>query len=298
MESLSILQRLKRHSPQEFEVFVLEFLKNIQNSIEGEVTGQTGDGGVDGWIRMDKLRLGDVYFQAKKWDSTVVGRPEIQKFVGALHGKRAVTGVFVTTSSFSKGAHDYVKLLEKNVRLIDGLELEKLIVENHLLHLVKEESALSPPSLTNVVPDNRKKQMDGFSRVWELLQRDKVFGWIFYWFSKLSPKVKGIIVILMFVGLWGMFHPHPPKHVENKPTIVVDNRPKLPITINYRNALLSGGLVAKFENLSSHKLKFVAVFTNPNLAVSKAFNFSLRPIRVLNSDIWKAGILNREMRSA
>lgn len=123
--------------------------------------------------------------------------------------------------------------------------------------------------------------MGGFSPVWELLQKDKVLGWILSWFSKLSPKFKGIIVVLIFVGLWGMFHPHPPKHVENKPAFVVDNRPKLPIIINYRNALLSGGLVAKFENLSGHKLKFVAVFTNPTLAVSKAFSLSLRPHKSL-----------------
>jgi restriction system protein len=68
----------------------------------GRAIGKSGDGGVDGVIKEDKLGLDLLYIQAKRWDNTTVGSPEIQKFVGALYGKKAKKGIFITTSTFSK----------------------------------------------------------------------------------------------------------------------------------------------------------------------------------------------------
>ncbi len=91
----------------------------------GNVTPYGRDGGIDGIINEDSLGLDVVYLQAKRWENTV-GRPEIQKFVGALHGKRAKKGVFLTTSSFSNEAIDYVKTIDPRVVLIDGAKLAQL----------------------------------------------------------------------------------------------------------------------------------------------------------------------------
>jgi len=97
----------------------------------GEVTKKSADEGIDGIIKEDKLGLDKIYIQAKKWGKQV-GRPEIQKFVGALQGKRAKKGVFITTSEFSKDAYDYVNNLDLAVILIDGEKLSQYMVENEL----------------------------------------------------------------------------------------------------------------------------------------------------------------------
>ncbi len=94
----------------------------------GEAVGKPGDEGIDGVISQDRLGLDIVYLQAKKWDGSV-GRPEIQKFVGALHGKRARKGVFITTSSFSAEAAAYVDHIEPKVVLIDGRRLAELMID-------------------------------------------------------------------------------------------------------------------------------------------------------------------------
>src|SRR5580658_2988430 len=96
-----ILSCLRKYSPNDFERFVLKFLLKIEDAEYGEVTGRTGDEGIDGFVRLDKLGLSKVFFQAKRWNETIVSRPEVQKFVGALHGKKAEHGIFVTVSSFS-----------------------------------------------------------------------------------------------------------------------------------------------------------------------------------------------------
>ena len=83
--------------------------------------GQSGDGGVDGVIREDRLGLDQIYVQAKKW-ADPVGRPEIQRFFGALHGQRATKGVFITTSTFTRGARDYANDVTPRVILVDGIE--------------------------------------------------------------------------------------------------------------------------------------------------------------------------------
>ena len=91
---------------------------------------RTKDEGIDGIINEDKLGLDVIYLQAKKWDiETSIGRPEIQKFVGALQGQRAKKGVFITTSSFSKGAIEYAKTIDTKVILIDGNTLTNLMIE-------------------------------------------------------------------------------------------------------------------------------------------------------------------------
>jgi len=95
----------------------------------GERLGQSGDGGIDGVIREDLLGPDVVYLQAKRWDpSRRVGRPDVQGFVGALQGVRASKGVFLTTSSFSPNAIDYVRSITARVVLIDGRELARLMI--------------------------------------------------------------------------------------------------------------------------------------------------------------------------
>jgi restriction system protein len=88
---------------------------------------RSGDEGIDGVISEDRLGLDIVYLQAKKWEGTV-GRPEIQRFVGALHGKRAKKGVFITTAAYSSEALAYVEHIEPRMVLIDGRRLAELMI--------------------------------------------------------------------------------------------------------------------------------------------------------------------------
>lgn len=94
----------------------------------GERIGQSGDGGIDGIIKEDRLGLDTIYIQAKRWQGSV-GRPEIQKFVGALQGQRARKGVFITTSSFTSDAKNYVENIDTKVVLIDGKRLANLMID-------------------------------------------------------------------------------------------------------------------------------------------------------------------------
>src|ERR687890_103002 len=91
----------------------------------GEAVGGSGDEGIDGIINEDRLGLEVIYIQAKRWQATV-GRPEIQKFVGALHGQNARKGIFITTSDFSNGAIQYTEGLSAKVILVDGETLVNL----------------------------------------------------------------------------------------------------------------------------------------------------------------------------
>ncbi len=97
----------------------------------GQATRKTADEGIDGIIKQDRLGLDTIYLQAKKWEG-VVGRPEIQKFVGALHGQRAKKGIFITTSRFSAEARDYARQIDPKVVLIDGEELVQLMIDHDL----------------------------------------------------------------------------------------------------------------------------------------------------------------------
>lgn len=131
--SLEVLEQIKACPPAFFEFLVVDLLLTMgyggSRKEAGEVVGQSGDGGIDGIIKEDRLGLDVIYIQAKRWEGTV-GRPEIQKFVGALQGKQARKGIFLTTSSFSKEAVEYVQIIDSKVILIDGQMLAKLMIEN------------------------------------------------------------------------------------------------------------------------------------------------------------------------
>jgi restriction system protein len=133
---LELLNRVKSCSPDFFERLVVDLLVKMgyggSRRDAGRAIGKGGDGGIDGIIKEDKLGLDIVYIQAKRWDNTVVGRPEIQKFVGALHGQRARKGVFITTSKFSQDAREYVSIIDSKIVLIDGQELAQLMIDNHV----------------------------------------------------------------------------------------------------------------------------------------------------------------------
>jgi len=128
-----LLDRVKNCSPTFLEKLVVELLLKMgyggSRKDAGMAVGQSGDGGIDGIINEDKLGLDNIYIQAKKWEVTV-GRPEIQKFVGALEGRRAKRGIFITTSDFSKDAEEYVSRIDKKVVLIDGEKLAQLMIDN------------------------------------------------------------------------------------------------------------------------------------------------------------------------
>ena len=97
----------------------------------GQAIGRSGDEGIDGIIKEDKLGIDIIYIQAKRWENTV-GRPEIQKFAGALQGQRARKGIFITTSNFSKEAMDYVKYLDTKIILIDGERMAELMIDHNV----------------------------------------------------------------------------------------------------------------------------------------------------------------------
>ena len=128
-----LLARVKACPAEFFERLVVKLLTTIgyggSLADAGKAIGKAGDGGIDGVIKEDKLGLDLLYIQAKKWDNTTVGRPEIQKFVGALHGKRAKKGIFITTSTFSKDATEYAEGVETKVILIGGARLTELMFD-------------------------------------------------------------------------------------------------------------------------------------------------------------------------
>jgi len=133
--SLQILNQIRECSPYFFEKLVLDLLIKMgyggSEMANGEVTPKGSDEGIDGIIKEDKLGLDKIYIQAKKWEGCV-GRPEIQKFVGALQGKRAKKGIFITMSTFSKEALEYAENLDVAVILIDGKKLANYMIENEL----------------------------------------------------------------------------------------------------------------------------------------------------------------------
>jgi restriction system protein len=127
-----LLSRVKAGSPAFFETLVVELLLKMgygsNRADAGRAIGGAGDEGIDGVISEDRLGLDAIYIQAKRWEGTV-GRPEVQKFVGALHGKRARKGVFLTTGTFSADAKTYVLEIEPRVVLIDGRQLAEYMVD-------------------------------------------------------------------------------------------------------------------------------------------------------------------------
>lgn len=130
-----LLQTIKNSSPAFFEKLVVDLLVKMgyggTRKDAGQTVGRSGDGGIDGIINEDRLGLDVIYIQAKRWESSV-GRPEIQKFAGALQGFRAKKGVFITTSTFTNEAKDYVSRIDSKIILIDGETLTELMIENNV----------------------------------------------------------------------------------------------------------------------------------------------------------------------
>lgn len=130
-----VLARVRKVTPTEFEQIVVDLLVAMDfgggDAEMGKRLGRTGDGGIDGVIHEDALGLDAVYIQAKRYkDGNSVGRPDLQKFVGSLVGNRASKGVFVTASTFSGDAKEYVRTIQHRVVLIDGDEFARLLVRH------------------------------------------------------------------------------------------------------------------------------------------------------------------------
>lgn len=127
-----LLQQVKQGVPAFFERLVVELLVRMgyggTREDAGQVLGKSGDGGIDGIINEDRLGLDVIYLQAKRWEGDV-GRPEIQKFVGALAGHKANKGVFLTTSGYSKEARAYAGQVNAKIVLIDGPMLAELMID-------------------------------------------------------------------------------------------------------------------------------------------------------------------------
>ncbi len=132
-----ILNKVITLSPAFFERLVVELLVKMgyggSMKDAGRAIGKSGDEGIDGTIKEDKLGLDIIYIQAKRWQpGNVVGRPELQKFVGALAGQGAKKGIFITTSSFTKDALEYIPRNETKIVLIDGQQLAQYMIDHNL----------------------------------------------------------------------------------------------------------------------------------------------------------------------
>jgi len=132
-----LLEKIRSNTWQFFEDLVIDLMVKMgyggSRNKADESIKRTNDEGIDGIINEDKLGLDVIYLQAKMWkEETSIGRPEIQKFVGALHGQRAKKGVFITTSCFAKTAIEYVKSIDPKVILIDGETLTNLMIEHNV----------------------------------------------------------------------------------------------------------------------------------------------------------------------
>lgn len=127
-----VLQTIKGCSPAFFERLVIDVLVKMgyggTRKEAGKAIGKSGDGGIDGIINEDRLGLDVIYIQAKKWDNPV-GRPEIQKFAGALQGQRAKKGIFITTSGFTTEAKEFASKIDSKITLIDGETLSQLMID-------------------------------------------------------------------------------------------------------------------------------------------------------------------------
>jgi restriction system protein len=128
----SVLERLRAVTPQFFERVVVDVLVSMgyggTYSDAAQVVGGSGDGGVDGVIKQDRLGLDAVYVQAKRWDGPV-GRPTVQSFAGALDARQSTKGVMITTSTFTPDARKFVNQISKRIVLIDGEALARYMVE-------------------------------------------------------------------------------------------------------------------------------------------------------------------------
>jgi restriction system protein len=130
-----LIERVKASPPDFFEQLVVELLVAMgyggSRADAGKAVGRGGDGGIDGIIKEDKLGLDTIYIQAKRWEGTV-GRPDIQKFAGALQGVRARKGIFITSSNYSADARSYANNIDSKIVLIDGATLAELMIEHDI----------------------------------------------------------------------------------------------------------------------------------------------------------------------
>lgn len=151
---IELLQNVKNCSPAFFERLVIDLLIKMgyggTRKDAGQAIGKSGDEGIDGIIKEDRLGLDAIYIQAKRWGNPV-SRPEIQKFVGALQGQKAKKGIFITTSTFTHEAEDYIKKIENKIILIDGDMLTKLMIDHNI--------GVSPLSLYEI----KRMDMDYFT---------------------------------------------------------------------------------------------------------------------------------------
>lgn len=134
-----LLEKIRSIPPKAFEILVVDLLVKMgyggsrTDTKQAFVTGKPGDEGIDGIIKEDKLGLDVIYIQAKRWKKgNVIGRPELQKFVGALAGQGAQKGVFITTSAFTKEAQEYKPRNDTKIILIDGMKLADLCIEYNI----------------------------------------------------------------------------------------------------------------------------------------------------------------------
>jgi len=129
-----LLETVKSCSPAFFERLVVDLLVKMgyggSLADAGRAVGKSGDGGIDGIIKEDKLGLDVIYIQAKRWDTNSIGRPQVQQFAGALQGQRAGKGIFMTTSSFTDDAREFVQGIGSKIVLVDGDELAKLMIDH------------------------------------------------------------------------------------------------------------------------------------------------------------------------
>lgn len=130
-----LLQQLKGSSPRQFENIVIDLLVAMgyggSRKEAAKAIGKSGDEGIDGIINEDRLGLDIIFVQAKKWEGTV-GRPEIQKFAGALQGQHAKKGIFITTSNFSKEATDFASRVDNKIILIGGDNLVQYMIDTNI----------------------------------------------------------------------------------------------------------------------------------------------------------------------
>jgi restriction system protein len=129
-----LLAKLKKASPSFFEQIVVDLLVKMgyggSRADAGKAIGKSGDGGIDGIIKEDKLGLDFVYVQAKRWDNNPVGSPDVMQFAGALQAQKATKGIFITTSRFTPDAQSYVSQIGSKIVLIDGDRLSNLMIDH------------------------------------------------------------------------------------------------------------------------------------------------------------------------
>lgn len=136
-----LLSKIAENIPSFFEELVAKLLLAMgYGGSEKDILqnrGKSGDEGIDGIIKQDVLGLDKIYIQAKRWSENV-SRPEVQKFVGAVHGQNANRGVFITTSSFTNEAKEYANNINSNIILVDGKQLAKLMIEYNVGVQIKD----------------------------------------------------------------------------------------------------------------------------------------------------------------